>query len=122
MSRIRPEEVREIALLARLELSDQEIERMTADLDAILGYVDALKELGFYGGAVDGSFGPATQEAVNNIQTHYSISDGGVVGAETWHLINMAATKDQTSLEHNWSGSEINTVDVPEMTDPEAQS
>jgi len=81
-----------------------------------------LTHLGFYGGAVDGSFGPATQEAVNNIQTHYSISDGGVVGAETWHLINMAATKDQTSLEHNWSGSEINTVDVPEMTDPEAQS
>ena len=45
MSRIRPEEVREIALLARLELSEQEIERMTTDLDAILGYVDALKEL-----------------------------------------------------------------------------
>ena len=45
MSRIRSEEVREIAQLARLELSDQEIERMTSDLDAILGYVDALKEL-----------------------------------------------------------------------------
>jgi aspartyl-tRNA(Asn)/glutamyl-tRNA(Gln) amidotransferase subunit C len=45
MSRIRSEEVRELALLARLELSDQEIERMTGDLDAILGYVDALKEL-----------------------------------------------------------------------------
>jgi aspartyl-tRNA(Asn)/glutamyl-tRNA(Gln) amidotransferase subunit C len=45
MSRIRPEEVREIAVLARLELSEQEIERMTTDLDAILGYVDALKEL-----------------------------------------------------------------------------
>ena len=45
MSRIRSEEVREIAVLARLELSDQEIERMTTDLDAILGYVDALKEL-----------------------------------------------------------------------------
>jgi aspartyl-tRNA(Asn)/glutamyl-tRNA(Gln) amidotransferase subunit C len=45
MSRIRSEEVRELAVLARLELSDQEIERMTGDLDAILGYVDALKDL-----------------------------------------------------------------------------
>jgi aspartyl-tRNA(Asn)/glutamyl-tRNA(Gln) amidotransferase subunit C len=45
MSRIRSQEVREIAQLARLELSDQEIERLTSDLDAILGYVDALKEL-----------------------------------------------------------------------------
>ena|SRR4029078_8327807 len=45
MSRIRPEEVREIATLARLDLSEQEIERMTSDLDAILGYVAALKDL-----------------------------------------------------------------------------
>jgi len=45
MSRIRSEEVRELALLARLELTEQEVERMTGDLDAILGYVDALKDL-----------------------------------------------------------------------------
>jgi aspartyl-tRNA(Asn)/glutamyl-tRNA(Gln) amidotransferase subunit C len=45
MSRIRPEEVREIAILARLDLSDQEVERMTNDLDAILGYVAALGDL-----------------------------------------------------------------------------
>ena len=45
MSRIKPEEVRELAVLARLALDDQEVARMTADLDAILGYVDALREL-----------------------------------------------------------------------------
>ena len=45
MSRIRPEEVREIAQLARLALSDDEIARMTHDLDAILSYVEALREL-----------------------------------------------------------------------------
>src|SRR5215510_6549229 len=44
-SRIKPEEVREIAALARLRLDDQEIARMTQDLDAILGYVDKLREL-----------------------------------------------------------------------------
>lgn len=45
MSRIKSEEVREIATLARLRLTDQEVDRMTGDLDAILGYVDALREL-----------------------------------------------------------------------------
>src|SRR3954469_3118074 len=45
MSRIRPEEVREIAILARLDLTEQEVERMTGDLDAILGYVAALGDL-----------------------------------------------------------------------------
>ncbi|HVR60690.1 MAG TPA: Asp-tRNA(Asn)/Glu-tRNA(Gln) amidotransferase subunit GatC [Polyangia bacterium] len=45
MSRIKPEEVREIATLARLRLTDQEVDRMTVDLDAILGYVAALREL-----------------------------------------------------------------------------
>jgi len=45
MARIKPEEVREIALLARLHLSDEEIAWMTGDLDAILGYVETLREL-----------------------------------------------------------------------------
>jgi aspartyl-tRNA(Asn)/glutamyl-tRNA(Gln) amidotransferase subunit C len=45
MSRITPEEVRELALLARLALSEQEVARMTGDLGAILTYVDALREL-----------------------------------------------------------------------------
>jgi aspartyl-tRNA(Asn)/glutamyl-tRNA(Gln) amidotransferase subunit C len=45
MSRISPDEVREIAVLARLRLGEEEIARMTQDLDAILGYVAALREL-----------------------------------------------------------------------------
>ena len=45
MSRIDPDEVREIAALARLRLGEEEIARMTQDLDAILGYVAALREL-----------------------------------------------------------------------------
>jgi len=45
MSRMTPEEVRELALLSRLALSDQEVARMTGDLGAILTYVDALREL-----------------------------------------------------------------------------
>jgi aspartyl-tRNA(Asn)/glutamyl-tRNA(Gln) amidotransferase subunit C len=45
MSRITAEEVRELALLARLRLSDPEVTAMTDNLGAILEYVDALRAL-----------------------------------------------------------------------------
>ena len=45
MSRITPDEVRELALLARLRLTDEEVTRMTGDLDAVLDYVDVLRGL-----------------------------------------------------------------------------
>ena len=44
-SRIRPEEVREIATLSRLRLSDDEVASLTQDLDSILGYVAELAAL-----------------------------------------------------------------------------
>ena len=45
MSRITADEVRELALLARLRLSEQEIAAMTDNLGAILEYVGALRAL-----------------------------------------------------------------------------
>jgi aspartyl-tRNA(Asn)/glutamyl-tRNA(Gln) amidotransferase subunit C len=45
MDRIGPEEVRQLATLARLQLSEEEVASMTGDLAAILDYVDALREL-----------------------------------------------------------------------------
>ena len=45
MSRILPEQVREIAALARLRLDDAEVERMAHELDAILGYIEEVRDL-----------------------------------------------------------------------------
>jgi aspartyl-tRNA(Asn)/glutamyl-tRNA(Gln) amidotransferase subunit C len=45
MARISEAEVRETALLARLQLSDEEVARMTGELDAILGYMETLARL-----------------------------------------------------------------------------
>ena len=39
------EDVEHVARLARLELSDAELERMREQLNAILGYIDKLREL-----------------------------------------------------------------------------
>jgi aspartyl-tRNA(Asn)/glutamyl-tRNA(Gln) amidotransferase subunit C len=45
MSKISADEVRETAMLARLELTDAELQRLTRELDAILGYMDLLAKL-----------------------------------------------------------------------------
>lgn len=45
MPRISAAEVREIATLARLRLDDAEVERMTHELDAILGYIETVRNL-----------------------------------------------------------------------------
>ena len=45
MPRIQPEEVREIAALARLRLDQAEIERMAHELDDVLGYIDTVMSL-----------------------------------------------------------------------------
>ena len=45
MSRITSEEVHRVARLARLSLGDIEAQRLTGELDQILGYVEALAEI-----------------------------------------------------------------------------
>ncbi len=45
MARITRSEVEHVVRLARLELTEQEKERMTAQLDSILGYIEKLNEL-----------------------------------------------------------------------------
>jgi len=40
-----PADVRKVASLARLKVSDDEVVSLTADLTAILGYVDVLNEI-----------------------------------------------------------------------------
>jgi len=45
MPRINPEEVREIAALARLRLDEAEVQRLTHELDGILGYIETVKGL-----------------------------------------------------------------------------
>ena len=45
MPRIDPKEVREIAQLGRLRLGEPEVLRLAGELDAILGYIEELKQV-----------------------------------------------------------------------------
>ena len=44
----------------------------------------ALKNAGFYQGAVDGKMGPVTRDAVKEFQRIHGLKDDGVVGRQTW--------------------------------------
>lgn len=59
--KITTEEVRHVAKLARLDLNDAEIDRMTGQLDAILTYVAKLDELD----TTDVAVTTHTQQVVN---------------------------------------------------------
>jgi aspartyl-tRNA(Asn)/glutamyl-tRNA(Gln) amidotransferase subunit C len=45
VAKITRKEVEQVARLARLELAEEEKERMTSQLDSILGYIEKLNEL-----------------------------------------------------------------------------
>lgn len=45
MSTLSKEEIKKIANLGRLSLTDEEVEKLSGDLSAVLGYVEQLNEL-----------------------------------------------------------------------------
>ncbi|MFN0132050.1 MAG: Asp-tRNA(Asn)/Glu-tRNA(Gln) amidotransferase subunit GatC [Phycisphaerales bacterium] len=49
MSDLTLDDARRVARLARLELSDEQLERYRAQLDAVLGYIDQLRALDLAG-------------------------------------------------------------------------
>lgn len=53
------EEVKSLAVLARLELSETELEKLQQDLDSILGYVDRLQKIDTQG-VLEGSSDPVS--------------------------------------------------------------
>ena len=45
MSTLSPEEIKKIANLGRLSLTEEEVQKLSGDLTAVLGYVEQLNEL-----------------------------------------------------------------------------
>ena len=65
----------------------------------------ALKNAGFYQGAIDGKVGPRTKEAVREFQRINGLKVDGVVGKQTWAKLsaytNLATTSGELSAAEN---------------------
>ena len=79
MSKITAEEVRQTALLARLELDDGEVERLTRELDAILGYMESLAKIDVSGIEPTTHAVPVEltlrDDVLERLEPHLSLSD-----------------------------------------------
>ncbi len=54
---------------------------------AVARVQETLRDRGFYDGAIDGIFGPATEDAVMEFQTSTQLAADGVVGPATWQAL-----------------------------------
>lgn len=73
----------------------------------------ALKSLGFYTGALDGSYGAGTESAVRNFQRSAGIGVDGSCGNETWKAIN--AKLNGTSAGGGSTGGSSGSVTVTDF-------
>ncbi len=58
----------------------------------------ALKNAGFYQGAVDGKMGAMTREAIREFQRINGLTDDGVVGKQTWAKLRTYAELSSTDV------------------------
>ena len=71
-----------IGLVAWLIIDSQQDQ--SEDLSQAIAIVQAeMKDLGYYDGAVDGVYGPATQEAVKRVQAECGLTQDGIYGPQT---------------------------------------
>ena len=62
--------------------------------DRVLGLQSGLKQpLGYNVGAIDGVFGPSTENAVKQFQRDRGLVADGIVGHKTWEAFEAALTE-----------------------------
>ena len=57
--------------------------------DAVKGLQNALNARGYSVGRVDGSYGPATVDAVSQFQRDAGLADDGIAGPRTWEALGV---------------------------------
>lgn len=71
-----------------------------------------LRELGFYGGKIDGSFGPITERGVLLFQKGQGLKQDGIVGPKTWAALELseAPISDSRAPKRPRSYSEVKSI------------
>jgi peptidoglycan hydrolase-like protein with peptidoglycan-binding domain len=57
--------------------------------EAVKGLQNALKGRGYDFGAVDGVFGPSTEDAVTQFQREVGLEEDGIAGPNTWGALSV---------------------------------
>ncbi len=66
--------------------------------EAVKGLQNALKARSYFSGAVDGTFGPATEDAVKHFQKDAALADDGIAGPKTWEALGVYMVQQGDTL------------------------
>lgn len=86
--------------------------------EAVSEAQNKLSKLLYYKGAMDSIFDTTTKSAVQAFQTKYNLKADGIIGSQTWSVLNSIADKYPTTVDHHT----INTKGKIVSSDTKEQS
>lgn len=75
-----------------------------------------LRKLLYYKGSIDSIFDTTTKSAVQAFQTKYNLKSDGIIGSQTWAVLNSIADKYPTSVDHTIKERNILSSDKKEQS------
>ena len=96
-----------IAVITLFQSAEAAVYRQGSTGDAVRTIQTKLSNWGFFSGAIDGIYGPKTEEAVKYFQRKNGLTADGVVGPATLRALGMSTTGGESS-----ASSQSNSVDL----------
>ena len=96
-----------IAVITLFQSAEAAVYRQGSTGDAVRTIQAKLSNWGYFSGAIDGIYGPKTEEAVKYFQRKNGLTADGVVGPATLRALGMSTTGGESS-----ASSQSNSVDL----------
>ena len=96
-----------IAVITLFQSAEAAVYRQGSTADAVRTIQTNLSNWGYFSGAIDGIYGPKTEEAVKYFQRKNGLTADGVVGPATLRALGMSTTGGESS-----ASSQSNSVDL----------